>query len=175
MFLETERLVVRKFKETDFDDFCEFTMDEELCRMMGRDLITDAKSARPTFDWLMNKEERGYVLEYKENHKVIGNLTVGTVPPHVLECEEVQGKKGCALSFSMSRQYQRRGLMYEALSAVIKQLFQEGIEYINGGYFDFNVASEKLHEKLGFNYLMQETFSFNGEQITAKECILWKK
>lgn len=174
MFLETERLVIRKFKEADFNDFCEFTMDEELCRMMGRDLITDAESARPTFEWLMNKEERGYVLEYKENHKVIGNLTVGKVPPHVLEHPEVQEKKGASLSFSISREYQRRGLMYEAVSAVIRQLFREGFEYINGGYFEFNVASKKLHEKLGFNYLMQETFPCNGEMINCVEGILWK-
>lgn len=173
MFLETERLVIRKFKESDFEDFCEFTMDEELCRMMGRDLILDAESARPTFDWLMNKEERGYVLEYKENHKVIGNLTVGKVPPHALDQPEVQGKKGAALSFSLSRAYQRRGLMYEAVSAVIEQLFQEGIEYINCGYFDFNVASEQLQKKLGFHYLMQECFPCNGKMINCVECILW--
>lgn len=124
--------------------------------------------------WLMNKEERGYVLEYKENGNVIGNLTVGNVPPHVLEHPEVQGKKGAALSFSISRKYQRRGLMYEAVSAVIGQLFQEGVDYINGGYFDFNVASEKLHGKLGFHYLMQETFDRNGETVNCVECILWK-
>ncbi len=175
MFLETERLVIRKFKEEDFADFCEFTMDEEMCRMMGRDLITDAESARPTFEWLMNKEERGYVLEYKEKHKVIGNLTVGSAPPHVLEQPKVQGKNGCALSFSMSRMYQRRGLMYEAVSVVIQQLFREGMDYINCGYFDFNIASEKLHKKLGFKYLMKECFPVDGEQITAVECILWRE
>ncbi len=105
MFLETECLIIRKFKETDFEDFCEFTMDEELCRMMGRDLITDAESARPTFEWLMNKEEWGYVLEYKENRKVIGNLTVGNVPPHVLEHPEVQGKKGAGLPLFDARDF----------------------------------------------------------------------
>lgn len=174
MFLETERLIIRKFKEEDFEDFCEFTMDEELCRMMGRDLITDAESARPTFEWLMNKEERGYVLEYKENHKVIGNLTVSSAPPHVLEAPEVQGKNGCALSFSMSRLYQRRGLMYEAVCEVIQQLFREGMDYINCGYFDFNVASEKLQEKLGFTYLTKGSFPCNGEMVNCVECILWK-
>lgn len=29
MFIETERLTIRKFKETDFEDFCEFTMADE--------------------------------------------------------------------------------------------------------------------------------------------------
>ena len=175
MFLETERLIIRKFKEADFEDFCEFTMDEELCRMMGRDLITDANSARPTFDWLMNKEERGYVLEYKENHKVIGNLTVGKVPPHVQEQPKVQGKRGVALSFSISRNYQRKGLMSEAVSAVTQQLFKEGMEYINCGYLDFNMPSAKLQEKLGFCYLMTESFPSGEGKITCVECILWNQ
>ena len=174
MFLETERLIIRKFQEADFDDFCEFTMDEELCRMMGRDLVTDEESARPTFDWLMHKEERGYVMEFKENRKVIGNLTVGAVPPHVLERPEVQGKRGASLSFSISRAYRRQGLMYEAVSAIIRQLYEEGTDYVNGGYFDFNVASERLHEKLGFDYLMKDSFSCNGQQVTAIECIKWR-
>ena len=36
MFLETERLILRKFREEDFDDFCEYAMgnapvDKENC------------------------------------------------------------------------------------------------------------------------------------------------
>ena len=65
--------------------------------------------------------------------------------------------------------------MYEAVSAVIGQLFLEGAEYINGGYFDFNVASEKLQEKLGFTYLTEGTFPCNGEMVKCVECIVWKQ
>lgn len=35
MFTETERLVLRKFHEGDFNDFCGYAMDDEMCRMMG--------------------------------------------------------------------------------------------------------------------------------------------
>ena len=41
MFLETERLALRKFQEDDFDDFCEYAMDDEMCRMMGRELMRE--------------------------------------------------------------------------------------------------------------------------------------
>ena len=50
MFLETERLILRKFRAEDFYDFCEYAIDPEMCRMMGRADIHDAASARPTFD-----------------------------------------------------------------------------------------------------------------------------
>lgn len=65
MFLETDRLVLRKFREADFGDFCEFAMDEDMCRMMGRDPMPDTSAARLNFDWLKDQEERGYALVLK--------------------------------------------------------------------------------------------------------------
>lgn len=176
MFLETPRLILRKFRESDFADFCEFTTDPELCRMMGRDLISDAESARPTFEWLMNQEKRAYVLEYKENGKVIGNLTVyDSPPPFVQSRKELEGKVGRSLSFSISRHCRRRGLMLEAVSHVIDHLFRaEQVDYINCGHFDFNIPSRELQRKLGFAYLCTERFSQDGGEITSIENILWK-
>lgn len=175
MFLETVRLILRKFREEDFDDFCEYANDREMCRMMGRDDMSNPETARFTFDWLMNREERGYALVLKETGKVIGNLTV-TPPPSCLDgLPELDGKSGCAMSFSISRQYQRRGLMEEALRAVIAYLFDaEGMDYINCGCFDFNHASRTLQTKLGFVYLITEHFREAGEELTGIENILWK-
>ena len=49
MFLETERLILRKFREEDFDDFCDYAMDDEMSRMMGRDRISTRADARLAF------------------------------------------------------------------------------------------------------------------------------
>lgn len=46
MFLETDRLVLRKFQEEDFEDFFAFAADREMCRMMGREDLTDREHAR---------------------------------------------------------------------------------------------------------------------------------
>lgn len=108
-FLETDRLILRKFRESDFGDFCEFAIDPEMCRMMGRADIHDEASARPTFDWLINHEERGYALVLKETGRVIGNLTVCPVPAELTGLPELRGKSGRSLSFSISRHYRRQG------------------------------------------------------------------
>ena len=72
---------------------------------------------------------------------------------------ELAGKRGASLSFSLSRRYQRQGLMKEALRAVIHELFQaEGLDYLHRGHFDFNLPSAKLQEKLGFTRLAARTF-----------------
>lgn len=174
MLLETERLILRRFQESDFADFCDYAIDADMCRMMGREDIYDAKSARSTFDWLKDHEERGYVIVYKENNKVIGNLTI-TLPPPFVRCrKQLEGKNGRTLSFSISRHYQRRGLMFEVVSAVIEHLFRlEGVDYINCGHFSFNIASRELQKKLGFSYLDTERFTQDGVEVEAIENILW--
>ena len=63
---------------------------------------------------------------------------------------ELAGKRGASLAVSLSRRYQRQGLMKEALRAVIHELVQaEGLDYLHRGHFDFNLPSAKLQEKLG--------------------------
>ena len=173
-FLRTDRLIIRKFRDSDFDDFYEYAADAEMSRMMGRDLITDRKSAIPTFLWLKDHEPRGYVLELKETGKVIGNLTVTDPSNLVTSMPDTKNKIGKALSFSISKAYQRKGLMTEALNAVIQQLFEaENVDYINCGYFDFNTPSQQLQKKLGFVRQTTESFQHNGENFTVIEQILW--
>jgi len=174
MFLETPRLIIRKFEDEDFNDFWAYANDPEMCRMMGRDDMTDPAVARFTFDWLKDREERGYALVLKETGRVIGNLTITLPSPSVAELRELAGKKGRSMSFSLSRRYQRQGLMEEALRAGIDRLFrEEQTDYINLGHFPFNHASEALQKKLGFTYLTTERFFCDGEEGQSIENILW--
>ena len=176
MFLETDRLILRKFREEDFADFCAYAMDLEMCRMMGNDPMDTEEAARVTFDWLKDKEERSYVLVYKETGRAIGNLNVTPVPNHLRERPELAGKQGKALSFCISRQYRRQGLMSEAVRAVVAHLFdEERMDYVQCGYFAFNTVSAKLQEKLGFSHLTTVELDFKGEKIVTVEQILWKK
>lgn len=78
------------------------------------------------------------------------------------------------MSYSISRKYQRKGLMFEATSAVISQLFYvEGIDYINCGHFPFNTASEGLLKKLGFEYLTTMSYYEEGREIVVIHRIIF--
>lgn len=175
MFLETERLILRKFEEKDFADFCEYAMDDEMSRMMGRQILKTEEDAHVSFDWLKDKEERGYALVLKETGRVIGNLNVEPVYDHLSKLPQLAGKRGVTLGFSISRRYQRRGLMSEAVKAVIQELFeQENMDFIQCGYFSFNTASARLQEKLGFQHLITMPKP-NDETIIVVENIMWRK
>lgn len=176
MFLETERLILRKLREEDFADFCAYAIDPEMCRMMGNDLMDSEETARETFNWLKDMEKRCYGLVYKETGRVIGNLSITDVWPETAALPQLEGKQGKSLSFCISRWYRRRGLMSEAVRAVADRLFQEeGMDYVHCGYFDFNDVSRLFQEKLGFTNLTTMTIDFKGEQMVSVENVLWKK
>ena len=174
MFLDPDRFVLRKFRAEDFADFGAYAIDEEMCRMMGNDIMDTEETARITFDWLKDKEERGYVLILKETGRAIGNLSVTAVPEELKSLEALAGKQGRSMSFCISRQYRRRGLASEAVRAVIAHLFdEEGMDYVLCGHFDFNTVSAMVPEKLGFVHLTTMELDFKGERLVGVESVLW--
>lgn len=174
MFLETRRLILRRFREDDFDDFCEFAMDAEVSRMMGREGLSSREDAWQSFRWYRERQLRGYALELKETGRVIGNLTVTQVPRFGIPLGQLAGKQGRTVSFAISRQYRRRGLAEEAVRAVIRALFSEGMDYVQCGSFDFNAPSAALQKKLGFEYLTTERMDLEGKTCTAIQRVLWR-
>lgn len=175
MFLETERLILRKFREEDFADYYVYAADREMCRMMGNYDLTDRDAARICFDWLKDKEERSYAIVRKEDGRVIGNLNVCAVPKELAGLPELAGLRGVSLSFCISRHDRRRGLMTEAVRAVIDHLFRiEAMDFILCGYFDFNHPSQAFQKKLGFTYLASLTIFIDNEEIYTVENVLWR-
>jgi len=173
VFLETERLILHRFTEDDFDDFYAFAADREMCRMMGRADLADPIAARKSFAWLKDNEPRGCCLVLKKTGRVIGNLTVAQPSLAVADQPALHSLRGCGLSFSISRSYQRYGLMLEALRAVIARLFsEEDFDYIICGHFGFDSASRALQQKLGFIHLFTESHTINGEQTERIENVL---
>lgn len=173
MFLETDRLILRKIQERDFDDYCSYSLNKpELDRMMGRDTLKTIQDVRNNFNWLKDKEDRAYVLVHKETNHVIGNLTIYQKAPY----QDLLGQCTRSLSFCISQKYQRKGLMFEALTAVIHHLFtNETADCIHCGCFDFNIPSLSLQQKLGFEPFASEQIVWNGEVITTRENILRKE
>jgi len=175
MFIQTQRLMLRKFREEDFPDFCEYAMDKEMCRMVGWQDLADAAGAKAVFD-KMCAEPRGYALVHKETGTVIGNFSVSALHPFLKQLPELQNKQGCVISFALSKKYQRQGLVSEAAAAVIDHLLRvEKMEFINAGYFSYNIPSKRLQEKLGFRFLATHGFRRGEEEIEVIENVIWNE
>lgn len=157
MRIETERLILRPHTPDDFEDYFEYIMEPELQRMLGLNGVEDRESALETFQWLLDKWRLDnwefLAVIGRETGRVIGHICVQPPVEQVAQSPEHQGKKGASLSFAIANWERRKGLMAEALSALIGQMFRDGtVDYLDCEYPLFNTASRSLQEKLGFRH-----------------------
>lgn len=172
MKLETKRLLLRPYEAGDWADYLAYFNDPEMWRMMGYRPFAGEEDFRGDFQWRLENPGVSALL-LKESGRLIGHICAGELYPPLLEREELRGKKGVSLSFSLHRDYRRQGLMREALTAVLDKLFcSEGMDFVSSGYFSFNTASAGLHHRLGFQPLFSHTIERNGETIEVIETIL---
>ena len=158
MYLETERLVLRPHTPADFEDYFGYIMDGELQRMLGLNGVVDRASALETFQWLLDNVEFLAVVS-RETGRVIGHICVEPPVEQAARAPEFQSKKGASLTFAIARAERRKGLMLEALTALIGQRFRAGaVDYFDCEYQAANAASRELQERLGFQYWGKEPF-----------------
>lgn len=132
----TERLILRGFKETDYDDLYEYLSQLRDDEFEGYPGIT-YENGREHLKYRVGSDEF-YAIELKETGKVIGNIYYGK---RDFEAREV--------GYIVNKNYQRRGYASEALSAVIDNAFHEGLHRIFAECDPRNTCSWKLLEKVG--------------------------
>ena len=174
IFLETDRLILRRLEESDFPDYAAYAVDDEMSRMMGRPILKTEADIRANFSWLKDKEPRCYGIVEKAGGHLIGNLSVCAVPAPLTGLEQLQGKPGRTLSYCICRAAQRRGYAAEAVRAVIAELFDtEQMDFVQCGCFTFNEPSQQLLNKLGFTELTRLHLSMSEGELETIESVLW--
>ena len=134
--IQTKRLLLRPFRESDYDDLFEFLSQ----------LADDEFEGYPGITWENGREhlkyrlrsEKFYAIELKESGKVIGNTYCGN--------RDFGAKE---IGYIVNKRYQKKGYATEALSAVIAQVFREGAHRVFAECDPRNVPSWKLLEKVG--------------------------
>lgn len=147
--IETERLILRPFEPTDLDDFFEYASVEGTGEMAGWPHHDSRETSLGILEHFI-AEDKTFAVCLKENGKVIGSLGV---EKYGLEdkLSEFFSYKGREIGYVLSRDYWGRGLMPEAVRAVIDYLFDEcDMDFLLCGHFDFNRQSARVQEKCGF-------------------------
>ena len=174
IFLETDRLILRRLEESDFPDYAAYAVDNEMSRMMGRPILKTEADIRTNFGWLKDKEPRCYGIVEKIGGHLIGNLSICAVPALLTRLEQLQDRQGRTLSYCICRTAQRRGYAAEAVRAVIAELFNtEQIDFVQCGCFAFNIPSQQLLSKLGFTELTHLHIPMPEGEVETIESILW--
>ena len=164
--IETQRLILRPFKQSDLDDFYEYASVDGVGEMAGWKHHEGKDESQSILDLFIN-EDKTFAIVLKENNKVIGSLGVEEygMEEALSEFYEYQGRE---IGYVLSKDYWGKGLMPEAVKAAIDYLFNvQKLDFLTCGYYEFNSQSKKVQEKCGFNpyrKLMMETRLGTEEQ-----------
>ena len=147
--IETERLILRPFRESDLADFYEYASVEGVGERAGWKHHESIEESREILSKFIEKDI-DFAICLKESGKVIGSFGINE---YGLEDKltEFDGYRGREIGFVLSKDYWGRGLMPEAVSAVMNYLFDElDFDFLLCGYYNFNSQSKKVQEKCGF-------------------------
>ena len=144
--IETPRLILRQFRAEDADDmFKNWASDPEVTRFLTWPTHKEIGVTQWVLnDWLSKYEDGGYfnwAIEYRENGSVIGNIAVVNLIEEIGSAE---------IGYCMGRAFWGRGIMPEALRAVMDYLFDTvDVNRITAGHDVSNPGSGRVMVKAG--------------------------
>lgn len=146
--LQTARLTLRPWRETDLEDFYEYASVDGVGQMAGWKPHENREESREILGRFM-EGKKTFALEYQG--KVIGSL--GIEKYNEERYPEFGEKKCREIGYVLSKDYWGRGLMAEAVQAAIRYLFEDvGLDVIFCGHFLSNGQSARVQEKCGFRH-----------------------
>jgi len=147
--IETLRLVLRKFRAEDAGDmYRNWAGDPLVCKYLSwgphKDVDTSLKRV---INWVSNYEYNNFyvwAIELKGKNMPIGSISVEIMNDSVKTCE---------VGYCIGVPYWNRGIMTEALRAIMHYLFYEiGYQTIQAKHDVLNVGSGKVMQKAGMQF-----------------------
>ena len=169
--LQTDRLMLRSWKESDLEDFYEYAKVDGVGQMAGWLPHKDREESAKILQ-LFISEKKTFAIEY--DGKVIGSLGIELYDEKKFpEFQELAGRE---LGFVLSRDYWGRGIMPEAVQRVLRYLFDEtGLDFLMCGHYTENRQSKRVQEKCGFRYYrLTETETSYGEKKECRVSVLYR-
>ena len=153
--LETERLVLRPWTEADLEDFYEYARVDGVGQMADWAPHKSIEESRMILDsFIRNKKTFAIELD----GKAIGS--VGVEEYSEKDFPEFAALQGREIGYALSKAYWGRGIMPEAVKAVIDYLFtEEKLDFVTVAHFVWNKQSARVIEKCGFRYAKDTMFT----------------
>lgn len=175
LVLETERLILRPWRESDLADFYEYASVPGVGEMAGWPHHTSIEESKSILAHFLARENV-FALVYKENNKVIGSL--GFHPSWTDSLEAYKDLRISEIGYVLSKDYWGRGLMAEAVRKVIAYFFENDlVDAFTVGHYSFNNQSRRVIEKCGFQYVKTENYTSEqtGKTYESLKYILHRK
>ena len=144
-YLETERLIIRPWREDDAEDLYTYASDPEVGPPAGWPPHTSVENSREIICTVLSAPDT-FAVCLKENGKPIGSIGF-----HRNDLAEDDDEY--ELGYWIGKPFWGQGLIPEASREMLRYAFEDlGMNRIWCGYYDGNEKSRRVQEKLGFVY-----------------------
>lgn len=164
MYVQTKRLELRPFLDTDRDAAVRLLMDGQVKKTYMLPDFENEDKAEALFRRLMelSQKENRYVAAISLEGKLIG----------FLNDVEIQGDS-LELGYVIHPDHWGRGYMTEALAGAMEELFRLGFRQVITGAFDTNLASIRVMVKCGMEKLSKtDSIDYRGK---THNCVYYAK
>ena len=146
--LTTPRLILRRMELRDAQDIYDYGRDEEVARHVLWSAYRSVAEARVYVRYMMRKYRSGepgsWCIVLRETGRVVGTIGYMSYSPDNATVE---------VGYSLAREQWGKGLMTEALGAVIDESFRTlKLHRIEAMHFTDNPASGRVMEKCGMTH-----------------------
>ena len=149
--LQTDRLILRRFVESDAEAmFQNWASSTENLTYVTWDSHSDVEVTRHSIhNWVASYANPNYykwaICLKEKPEQVIGDISIVEIHEEDLSCE---------IGYVLGKNYWGRGVMTEALKAVLGFCFtQAGFQKVRARYVSLNPVSGCVMEKAGMSYL----------------------
>ena len=157
--LETDRLILRAFSESDLDDFYAYASVPGVGEMAGWSHHKSKDTSKVVLRSFLEGKEV-FALYHKNDGKVIGSLGIHKLKAN--DEEEYKDLKIKSIGYVLSKDYWGQGLMPEAIKAVIEYGFDIlNLDAFICGHFSDNIQSKRVIEKCGFSFTKRSISHMN--------------
>ena len=148
MTLETKRLILRPWAESDAEELFRYAKDPEVGPIAGWPVHTSVENSREIIRGVLSEPET-YAVVLKETGKPVGSVGVMFSGKSNGPVKDGQAEIG----YWIGKPYWGRGLIPEAVRELLRRCFDDlGCTAVWCGYYDGNQKSRRVQEKCGFLY-----------------------
>lgn len=146
--LETDRLILRPWAETDAESLYEYAKDPAVGPIAGWPPHKDVTESLHIIRNVLNGAEC-YALCEKKSNQPIGSIELKLAGHTDMTDKDDE----CELGYWLGKPFWGKGYMPEAVREVLRYGFENlGMSTVWCGYYEGNMQSKRVQEKVGFIY-----------------------
>ena len=148
MTLETERLILRRWEDSDAEGLFEYAKDPDVGPIAGWPAHQSIAESRNVIKNVFNGKE-AYAICLKTDNKAIGAIEL-KLNGHT---DMTDRDDECELGYWLGKPFWGQGIVPEAVKEMLRHAFEDiGMTRVWVGYYEGNAKSKRVQEKCGFRY-----------------------